>query len=351
MTNKKMGIAMLLFTFCFLLVLGGITFFVDPFFHYHAPWDFQNYSLYNQRYQNDGITRHFDYDAIITGSSMTENFKTSEMDELFSVNSIKIPFSGATYKELNDVLTKSIQRNPNIKTIVRGLDLEFIMNEKDSMAHKDYPQYLYDDNLLNDTSYLFNKDILLGDTYPAFVRMVKQLPTVSFDEYSNWNDKYPYGIERIKKIYNRAKKSETEIPFSAEDEKNVRENIAQNVTALADANPEIDFYYFLTPYSVVYWDRWNQRGELQRNLQAQQLAVELILEHKNIHLFSFLDDFETVSNINNYRDTMHYSEDINSKMLQCMSNGEHQLTKENCKSYFERVSKFYSTYAYDAIFQ
>lgn len=351
MNNKKMGIAMLSFTLAFLLLLGGLTAFVDPFFHYHAPWDYQEYSLYNQRYQNDGITRHFDYNAIITGSSMTENFKTSEMDALFEVKSIKIPFSGATYKELNDVLKKAIQRNPEITTIVRGLDLEFIMNEKDSMAHKDYPLYLYDENLLNDTSYLFNKDILLGDTYPALVQMLTKTPTVTFDEYSNWNDKYPYGIERIKRIYKRRAKLPTDVPFSAEDEKNVRENIAQNVTALADANPDIDFYYFLTPYSVVYWDRWNRIGELQRNLQAQQLAVELILEHKNIHLYSFLDDFETVSNIDNYRDTMHYSEDINSKMLRHMRNGEYQLTKENCEAYFERVEHFYTTYPYDDIFK
>lgn len=351
MTNKKMGVAMLSFLLAFLLIVGGVTLFADPFFHFHAPWNSQNYSLYNQRYQNDGITRHFDYDAIITGSSMTENFKTTEMDALFGTTSIKIPFSGATYKELNDVLAKAIERNPQITTIVRGLDLEFIMNEKDAMAHKDYPQYLYDDNLFNDTSYLFNKDILLGDTYPALVQMIKKKPTTTFDEYSNWNNKYPYGIERIKSIYNRAPKSPETIPFSAEDEKNVRENIAQNVTALADANPQIDFYYFLTPYSVVYWDRWNQRGELERNLQAQQLAVELILEHENIHLFSFLDDFQTVSNLDNYRDTMHYSEDINSAMLCAMKNGEHQLTKENCQGYFDEVYAFYTMYPYDDIFQ
>ena len=59
------------------------TVIVDPFFHYHAPAGWMSYYLHNQRYQNDGILKHFDYDAMITGTSMTENFKTSEMDEIF----------------------------------------------------------------------------------------------------------------------------------------------------------------------------------------------------------------------------------------------------------------------------
>lgn len=81
-------------------ILAAINVIVDPFFHYHKPLPGLFYILNNERYQNNGILKHFDYDAIITGTSMTENFKTSEFDKLFNVNSIKIPFSGATFKEI-----------------------------------------------------------------------------------------------------------------------------------------------------------------------------------------------------------------------------------------------------------
>ena len=56
---------------------------VDPLFHYHAPLDGLAYPLEDERYINDGILRHFDYDAVIAGSSMTENFKTSEANILY----------------------------------------------------------------------------------------------------------------------------------------------------------------------------------------------------------------------------------------------------------------------------
>ena len=51
---------------------------VDPFFHFHRPdTAAYYYELNSERYQNDGISRYFDYDALITGTSMSENFRTT----------------------------------------------------------------------------------------------------------------------------------------------------------------------------------------------------------------------------------------------------------------------------------
>ncbi|WP_302612487.1 penicillin-binding transpeptidase domain-containing protein [uncultured Muribaculum sp.] len=73
-----------------LAVLAGVTIFVDPFLHYHGGQDFLEYPLKDERYQNDGIVRHYDYDSIITGTSMSQNFNCSEFDELWEAKSIKI---------------------------------------------------------------------------------------------------------------------------------------------------------------------------------------------------------------------------------------------------------------------
>ena len=66
---------------CILALIGSIVlFFVlcfvfDPYFHFHKPFSFVRYRLYDERYTNDGISRHFDYNAMITGTSMAQNFK------------------------------------------------------------------------------------------------------------------------------------------------------------------------------------------------------------------------------------------------------------------------------------
>ena len=49
-----------------MILMGAVTALIDPFFHYHKPLPFLQYEIYYQRYQNDGIVRHFDYDTLIT---------------------------------------------------------------------------------------------------------------------------------------------------------------------------------------------------------------------------------------------------------------------------------------------
>ena len=112
-------LAFILISFC---LLGSITIYIDPFFHYHAPLANYEYPITNERYQNNGITRHFEYDSIITGTSMTENFKTSEADKLFNATFIKIPYSGGGYKEIDDSLELAYKYTKNIKYVIRALD-------------------------------------------------------------------------------------------------------------------------------------------------------------------------------------------------------------------------------------
>ena len=83
-SEKKWGIGLLITTVVLLIALGGLTAVVDPYFHYHGPLEGLSYPDGNERYQNDGIIRNFAYDAVITGNSMTENFRVSELNDLFS---------------------------------------------------------------------------------------------------------------------------------------------------------------------------------------------------------------------------------------------------------------------------
>ena len=114
-SSKQWVVVFVTFFIIILLGIASITIIIDPYFHYHKPLSGLQYPISNQRYQNDGILKHFEYDAIIIGTSMTENFKASEFDKIFGVNSIKVPFSGASYKEINDNLKTAIKYNSDIK--------------------------------------------------------------------------------------------------------------------------------------------------------------------------------------------------------------------------------------------
>ena len=103
MKAKAWLIGWLVLVSILLTVIGGTVYKIDPYFHFHKPDTNQYYyKIDDQRNQNDGISKHFEYNALLTGTSMIENFKTTEFDEIFGVDSIKVPYSGGTYKEIND---------------------------------------------------------------------------------------------------------------------------------------------------------------------------------------------------------------------------------------------------------
>lgn len=74
MKTRTMLIGWFGFVIIVLSIIGGWVYKIDPYFHYRKPnVDGYFYTLYNERSQNNGISKHFDYDALITGTSMTEN--------------------------------------------------------------------------------------------------------------------------------------------------------------------------------------------------------------------------------------------------------------------------------------
>ena len=129
--NKKLWIAGYFFiTLSVLSCIAYMTVKVDPFFHFHKPLtDKYFYSLNNERSQNDGIEKHFEYQGLITGTSMTENFKTSEAESLWGATFIKVPFSGGTMKEINDNLVVALQHNPDLRVIIRSIEMNHFLDD------------------------------------------------------------------------------------------------------------------------------------------------------------------------------------------------------------------------------
>lgn len=350
-TGKKWSLLFLILSVAAMLFICALTIVIDPYFHYHGPLDALQYPIEEERYQNDGILKHFSYDAILTGTSMTENFRTSECDALFGVHSVKTSLNGSSLKEVNDQLQRAIDANPEIKLVIRGLDGWNLFDDKDHMRVGDeLPTFLYDDNPLNDVEYLLNKQILCQDTIEVLKYTVKGYTTTSFDEYSSWASYVTFGEEVVKGDYTRPEKSPITDSITEADVKTITETLQQNVIQIARDNPDIQFYYFFTPYSILYMDEQNQYGILERQFDAYLLASELLLETDNIHLFSFFADYDTITNLDNYYDTAHYSDDINSLILQRMCCGDYELTKENYKARWQEVREYYCSYDYDALF-
>ena len=90
---------------------------------------------------------------------------------------------------------------------------------------------------------------------------------------------------------------------------------------------------------------------MQMQFDAEQIATELLLECPNVRLFNFYDQYDVITNANNYRDKEHYSPEINTKILEWMASGVGLVTKENYLERLEIEKEYYLNYDYESIFR
>ena len=348
---KRKFTALLLLLLAGFVLVAAAMIIVDPYFHYHKPLSFLSYELTEERYINDGISRHFEFDGIITGTSMNQNFKTSEAEELFGGAFVKETFSGAGFKELMSNLERSFEYNPGIKRVIWGMDYNGIRRDADYEGYPDYPDYLYDDNPFNDIKYIFNKNILYSGTIRTLIRTAQGLDTMSFDEYSAWV--WPTGFEHIMEDYNRqaAEEWSEQIGFDWNKElEKARENMEINVIPVIEAHPETDFYIFFSPYSIIYWDSLNIEGTIELQLETEKNTAKQLLEYENVHLFCFFENTALICNLEEYNNKEHYSAKVNSQILDWMAAGEYELTLDNLEEHMQHMAEFYVNYDYDGLF-
>jgi hypothetical protein len=60
-------------------------------------------------------------------------------------------------------------------------------------------------------------------------------------------------------------------------------------------------------------------------------------------VFGF-DDMDFTADIANYKDQSHYHKDINSKILQLMSDQSHILTEDNIEEYLKKIAGLAHSY-------
>ena len=328
---------------------------IDPFFHYHAPLtDRYYYRLNSERNQNDGITRHFDYTGLITGTSHAENFKTSEAEALFGGRFIKIPYAGASYREIQESVARALKRNPKTAVVIRALDIEYLLDGKDNMREDMgvFPSYLYDDDLLNDIRYVLNRNVV----FSRACRMLSEkgrkdfMPGMTdFDDYAVWHGMFPYGAEEVCPYGIENPDTVEQKQMSDKTRARLLEGIRQNITDLAKDYPEVEFIYFLTPYSLAWWRDMVAAGTSRKWLEAERILAEEALLHPNIRLFSWNDRTDIIGDLDNYIDKTHYGPWISEQLLQYMQEGQGLLTNENCGDFFDREMNLHLTFDYESM--
>lgn len=319
-----------------LLACMGLVILFDPFFLYHKPLPGLKAVLTDKEYQCIGSLKTFDYDSLIVGSSVSENYNNRWFDEGFDCTSVKAIRSYGATADLCYMLDIAFKEH-DIKYVFYNLDPSALSADPvTTYESTGCPTYLYDDNYFNDIQYLLNKDVL----FEKIPYLIANSFIGDYDEGNsyNWAQWKSFNEDMILGLYIR-KPSVTEMKPVDYYQENLDANIAL-LTKQITAHPETDFKIFIPPYSMLWWDNIYRTGETESYLYNMEYAMEQLFMYDNVELYFFLNDKEVVTNLNNYMDLLHFSQDINEYIYHCLTEGSHRVTKENYKEIMTDMHDF-----------
>lgn len=359
MTNTQWGrLTLALLILALALIISSVA-IIDPFEIYHRATAFiPPIESGTQSYSNAGIAKSYDYDSIIIGSSMTENFRPSQLNQELGGRFVKLCINGGTpfnHKQMMDIAFGS----HDVKRVFYGLDIDalsfFYTTPKAEM-----PTYLYDDDLFNDVQYWFNQSVL-AKYIPKCLKTLGQSDPGQIDSMYCWGENFAYGKDAV--LHGRTISSAEVAQEPLVDHPPLSQqsmlNIEYNFIPYIEAHPDTEFIFFFPPYSLMQWYNFYASGQLHYNLMQKQAVVERFLPYDNVKLYDFQTQLDWILNLDHYVDCEHYGPHINEKMVSMIAADQCRITsadqvRENALILIDYVNRLRTNGAwpdsFDAIF-
>lgn len=334
----------------FLVCVGAIVVILDPFYQYHSPWLGLPIVLDNAVYQTPGAARNLDYRDAIVGTSMTENFHTSWFDEEMGWNTMKLSYSGARSNDLKVILSEIFSREEPVEHIFMDIN-DYQLTSDSWTAYVERPGYLYDNNLLNDYNYIYNRDVLAY----GWERVLDAFQGVedNIDTAYTWEDA-DFGAElALNSARDVRRQLLAEQPSSKPLEEKLivcRENL-DNIIPFIEQNPDTEFIIFFPPYSMLYWEQVVLRDDLEGMLGIYRYAIEQFLQYENVQVYYFQNEQEIIADIENYRDVCHHRPEYNRYIFECVRDGRKRVTNENLDKMIQEMYEFARDFDYGIYWQ
>ena len=320
MTRKRWALLSLTMLILALTGIVASVVIIDPFQLYHRATAFiPPITNSTQNYFNAGIAKTYDYDSVIIGSSMTENFTPSQLDAELGGHYVKLPINGGSsfnHKQMMDLAFAT----HDVKNVFYGIDVEAL-----TFFYKtpkcDMPEYLYDTNLFNDTQYWFNRSVLA--TYiPKCLKTLGQRDETQPDTMYNCGKEAALrGVTISNKEVAQAERPEDPVLLQQ-----YMLNMEHNFIPYVEGHPDTEFVFFFPPYSLVRWYELYSQRLMGEFLSQKEAIIERLLPYENVRIYDFQAKLEWICNLDNYIDPGHYGEWINDEMVRLIAEDQYRIT-------------------------
>lgn len=334
---KKWIKTYLLISVVIVLLFSIFNFAIDPLQQYRKA-SFYSLTFENELYLNPGLAKTYDYDSVITGSSMVENFILSNTSKILKFNKpIKLCIHGATGYEIKMILERAF-KHKEIKNILFGLDLFSYSGEIKAFRNgeKYFPYYLYSNNILDKYKYLVNLDTTKKaiSTYIKSLKYKENNPILSYDRMYEWQYRhkkefghFDWSKEWVS-IYKVSKSGKHKVS-------NFITSFDYNFLPFIKEQKDTSFTIFYPPYSILAYKRLKQQGKLNAYFKFKMYLASLVEIYPNLKLYDFQVAKEITHDLDNYKDMTHYHQKVNKWMLEQIRDDNYLVTTKNIDKYLQ----------------
>ena len=302
--------------------------FFDPFYQYHAP--FVGEAVLNDRdNQMPGTVRNFEYDSVLMGSSVAENFDTGVIDSAYGCRTLKIIRASGSTADLLYYLEMA-QESHDLRNVFWCLD-NFALNASTEITLNggDVPRYPHTKTALDDIPYIYNKEIILQriPTMLAFSYLGRNTGGNAY----NWSEGKEFGAVQAMRVYDRLSVT-PEMILQNVDFTDEITDIVENLCRIKEqvaGHPQTRYRFLIPPYSMLWWDSACVNGQLEKQIYILERVFAELTGFENAELYFFQNEEDIVCDLGNYMDMVHYSPEINQYMLEQMITGNNRVTADS----------------------
>lgn len=342
MNIKKWSNYFIINIIIFICAIMCFNYIIDPYQHYRKATIYSFDYSGSQRYLNPGLAKNYDYNSVIIGTSMTENFTLNKTRNLMN-KPIKLSIAGGKSYEFKYVLDIAFSKNEKIETILLGLDVYSFLNDK---KYSNLPSYLYDDNIFNDYKYLLNLKTLKSSFNVLFsVKNDKNKIEENYNHMFEWqiNNQKKFNLNNLITNWN-----DRDIKFNHKkslwDLNQLKNNLDNNLYQLIVKNKDTKFIIFFPPYSILTYKDWQEKEILDTILKFKEYIYSKLIFLENVYLYDFQIAKDVTHNLNNYKDITHYSQDVNYWIIDQIYSSNFLLNSYNIgnveRNFIEQVNQY-----------
>ncbi len=319
---KKWLTGLLALILSILVCLGIAAYLIDPYFAYRFRDD--TYIISSQ-FAMPGIIKNADYDSAVIGSSMIQNFNMNSFRENLDCMPIKLSNGGISLTEMSKLYTL-LKNEGKSQRYYFCLDL-YLFSYHENEDNDRTPDYLTDDNYLNDYRYLLGyatwmRFIPVDLAYVAMDKLDISLPekfsqSKKLDYLEDWSLDAVIGQEAVIDDYLTGTHN-----VSSVDLNNLYDRMIQRADTFMQSIDlsDGDYTFFFPPYSALFWYTAESEGYFDTYLAVKSYMIEVLAEKENVKVYDFQNE-EWIADLNNYCDMSHYGPDINEWMIDCFADG------------------------------